>query len=409
MRPRPISLLLFALAACDSGGARVTAPADAAVFVRFVTVGTGLTMGEQSAGAVYETQLAAWPVQLAARLSAPFRIPALRQPGCTPPLVAPLLLNRTLEGPVGSAVTCSGKLGADSLPANNLAISGATAWDALHTSPRSFAGRVASLDQSRYALVLPNVQTQVQAMQSQRPTLVAVELGAGEVMRAAVSGLVVTGSSYAQKAPWTLMPASVFASVLDSIADSVVVTGARAVFLGVPAVMSLPAWRAGDVLWRQRTELAGYGLTVGAGCQGSSNLLNTVALLPPLAATARATGLPQALSCDDQPGVADGILTPADAALISQTVTTINAAIRAAAEKRKFAYADIPLFSSEIPYAAPPFSAASFFGSDRPFGWATSLDGMQPSAYGQDLTADAVARALNAHYGWKLPIPMRPN
>lgn len=409
MRPRPISLLLFALAACDSGGARVTAPEDAVVFERFVTVGTGLTMGEQSGGAVYETQIAAWPVQLAARLSAPFRIPALKQPGCTPPLVAPLLLNRTLDGPVGNTVTCSGKLGADSLPASNLAISGATAWNALHTSPRSFAGQVTSLDQSRYALVLPNVQTQVQAMQSQRPTLVAIELGAGEVMRAAIAGLVVTGSSYTQKAPWTLMPASIFVPVFDSIADSVTATGARAVFIGVPAVMSLPAWRAGDVLWQQRTELAGYGLAVAAGCQGSANLVNTVALLPPLAAAARATGLPQVLSCDDQPGVADGILTPADAALISQTVTAINAAIKAAAEKRKFAYADVPLFSSEIPFAAPPFSAANFLGSDRPFGWATSLDGVQPSAYGQDLMADAVARALNAQYGWKLPIPARPN
>lgn len=409
MRARPISLLLFALAACDSGGARVTAPEDAVVFVRFVTVGTGLTMGEQSGGAVYETQLAAWPVQLAARISAPFRVPALKQPGCTPPLVAPLLLNRTLEGPVGNAVTCSGKLGADSLPASNLAISGATAWDALHTSPRSFAGQVASLDQSRYALVLPNVQTQVQAMQSQRPTLVAIELGAGEVMRAAIAGLVVIGSSYTQKTPWTLMPASTFAPVFDSIADSVAATGARAVFIGIPAVLSLPAWRAGDVLWQQRTELAGYGLAVAASCQGSSNLVNTVALLPPLAAAARATGLLQALSCDDQPGVADGILTPADAALITQTGAAINAVIKAAAEKRKFAYADVPLFSSEIPYAAPPFSAANFLGGDRPFGWATSLDGMQPSAYGQDLMADAVARALNAHYGWKLPIPARPN
>jgi hypothetical protein len=267
---------------------------------------------------------------------------------------------------------------------------------------------VASLDQSRYALVLPNVQTQVQAMQSQRPTLVAIELGAGEVMRAATSGLVVTGSSYAQKAPWTLMTASVFALVLDSIADSVAVTGARAVFLGVPAVMSLPAWRAGDVLWQQRAELAAYGLAVGASCQGSPNLVNTVALLPALAATARATASPQPLSCDDRPGVADGILTPAEAALITQTVTAINAAIKAAADKRKFAYADIPLYSSEVPYAAPPFSAAIFLGSDQPFGWATSLDGVQPSAYGQDLTADAVARALNARYGWKLPIPVRP-
>ena len=408
MRLRPLPLLLFVLTACNPDGARVTAPEGAAAFGRFVTVGTGFTMGEQSAGVVYETQLTAWPVQLSARMSAPFRVPALRQPGCTPPLVAPLMLNRTIGGPVGTTVTCSGKLGVDTLPASNVAISGATAWDALHTSPRSFAGVAASLDKSRYELVLPPVQTQVQAMQAQRPTLVAVELGAGEVMRAATSGLVTVGSSYVQKTAWTLMPASVFAPVLDSIADSVAVTGARAVFIGVPAVMSLPAWRLGDVLWQQRTALAAYGVVVGASCQGSTNLVNTVTLLPPRAAQARSTGTSQALSCFDQPGAADGILTDADAALITQTVTAINAAIKAAADKRKFAYTEVPLFSSEIPFAAPSFSAANFFAADQPFGWATSLDGMRPSAYGHDLMADAVARVLNTTYGWKIPLPVRP-
>lgn len=408
MRLRSVSLFLIALAACDPDGARVTAPEGAAAFARFVTIGTGFTMGEQSAGVVYETQLAAWPAQLSARVSVPFRVPALKQPGCTPPLVAPLLLGRTLEGPVGSTATCSGKLGIDSLPASNLAISGATAWDALHTSPRSFAGQAPSLDQSRYALVLPNVQTQVQAMRAQHPSLVAVELGASEVLRAATSGLVVVGSSYAQVTAWTLMPAAVFAPVFDSIADSVAVTGARAVFIGVPALMSLPAWRAGDVLWQQRAELAAYGVTVGTSCQSSTNLVNTVALLPPLAALARTSGASQALSCADQPGVADGILTTADVALVTQTVNALNVTIKAAADKRKFAYADVPLFSNEIPFAAPPFSATSFFGADRPFGWATSLDGIQPSAYGQGLMADAVARTLNTAFGWKISLPVRP-
>jgi len=106
--------------------------------------------------------------------------------------------------------------------------------------------------------------------------------------------------------------------------------------------------------------------------------------------------------------VADGILTAADAALITQTVTGINAAIRAAAEKRGFAYTDVPLFSSEIPFAAPPFTAANFFGANQPFGWATSLDGYMPSPYGHDLMADAVASALNAKYGWAIPLPVRP-
>jgi hypothetical protein len=245
-------------------------------------------------------------------------------------------------------------------------------------------------------------------MQGQRPTLVAVELGAAEVWRAATTGQVIVGTSYVQKAAWTLMPASVFAPVLDSIADSVKATGARAVFLGVPQVMSLPAWRAGDVLWQQRAALAAYGIAVAADCQASANLVQTVAVLPMRVAAARASGTAQTLSCADRPGEADYVLTPADAALIAQTVTTINAAIKAAADKRQFAYVDVPLFSGEVPFHAPPFTAAGVLGGDAPFGLATSLDGMQPSTYGHELLADAVAGALNTRYGWRIPIPPRP-
>jgi hypothetical protein len=407
MRPRFLVLLLVVLAAC-SGDARVTAPEGANAFRRFVSIGTGLTMGEQAGGVVNESQLAAWPVRLAARMDMPFRVPALRTPGCTPPLVAPLALYRTLAGPVTAASSCGGRLGADTLPTNNVAIAGATAWDALHTSPRSLVTQAASLAQARYPLVLPSVQTQVQAMQGQRPTLVAVELGAGEVLRAASSGLVIAGTSYAQKTAWTLMPASAFAPVFDSIADSVKATGAKAVFVGVPQLMSLPAWRAGDVLWQQREALASYGIALAADCQGSANLVNTVTALPPLVAAARSGRTAQAFSCADRPGESDNILTPADAALIAQTITALNAAIKAAADKREFAYVDVPLFSSEVPFHAPAFTAAGFFGADAPFGMATSLDGVQPSAYGHDLLADRVAAALNVRYGLNIPIPPRP-
>lgn len=407
MRP-PLLLALIVLAACGSE-TRVTAPEGASAFRRFVAVGTGLTMGEQSGGVVYESQLASWPARLAARMDAPFRVPALRAPGCSPPLVAPLSLNRTLAGPVVSGVTgCNGRLGSDTLPANNVAMAGATAWDALHVSPRSFVTQAPSLDQTRYPLVLPPVQTQLQAMQQQRPTLVAVELGAGEVMRAATSGLVVVGTSYTQKAAWTLLPAAVFAPVFDSIADSVKATGAPAVFVGVPQLMSLPAWRTGDVLWQQRAGLASYGLSVASNCQGSTNLINTVAVLPPLVAAARAAGTAQALSCADRPGEADYVLTAADAALIAQTVTAINAAIKAAADKRQIPYVDVPLFSSEIPFHAPEFTAAGMLGSDAPFGMATSLDGFQPSAFGHELLADRVAAALNEKHRWAIPLPIRP-
>lgn len=399
-----LALLVAAISACASD-ARLTAPDGAAAFRTFVVIGTGLSMGEQGAGVLYETQIAAWPSRLAARMDATFRVPAFRQPGCTPPLVAPLQLYRNLSGSIDpTAAGCSGRLGSDSLPANNVAMSGATAWDALHISPRTFVTQEPSLNQIRYALVLPMLGTQVTSMQGLKPTLVAVELGATEVMRAAWSGLVTVGTSYSQKTAWTLMPASVFTPVFDSIADSVAATGARAVFLGVPQVMSLPAWRAGDVLWQQRTQLAAYGVIVATDCQASTNLVNTVAKLPPLVAAARDSSKTKTLSCADVAGTADGVLTAADAALITQTVTAINAAIKAAADKRSFAYVDVPVVSSAPAYAAPAFSAATFLGTDAPFGRAISLDGVLPSAVGHELVADAVAAALNTKYGWSIAV-----
>lgn len=398
---------MLAAAACG-GDARITAPDGASAFRRFVAIGTGFTMGEQSGGVVHASQAASWPAQLAARMDAPFRVPALRTPGCAPPLVAPLLLQRTLAGPVtAGSLSCAGRLGVDTLPANSVAMAGATAWDALHTSPRAFVTQAASLDQLRYPLVLPAVQTQLQAAQQQQPTLVAVELGAGEVLRAATTGLVTVGASYTQKLAWTLMPASVFTPVFDSIADSVAATGARAVLVGVPPLMSLPAWRAGDVLWQQRTGLAAYGVAVAADCQGSANVLNTGALIPPLAAAARVAGTAQALSCADRPGEVDHVLTAADAALISQTITALNAAIKAAADKRQMAFVDLAGYAGEVRTGTPVFTAADFLAGDAPFGPATSLDGIHPSVPGHAAVADDVARALNAKFGWKIPIPSR--
>lgn len=389
-------------AAC--GDARVTAPSGTADFARFVVVGTGLSMGEQSGGVVYESQITSWSAVLAARMPAPFRVPALREPGCTPLRIAPLSSYRSLGGALQTtAGTCAGRLGSDTLPGNIVAMAGATAWDALHVTPRTFVASPGSLNAVRYAAVLPSVQTQVLAMQGSRPTLVAVELGAGEVTRA-LNGLVTLGASYTQSSAWTLMPASVFSAVLDSIADSVVTTKAKAVFIGLPSYTALPTFRTGDALWQQRAALAAYRVAVAADCQGSANLINTAAALPPLVAAARDSSKTLSFSCADRAGVADDVLTPADAALITQTVTAINAAIKAAAEKRGFVYVDLPDYTAVGSRALATFDAAWLLSADAPFGDGTSLDGVQPSVAGQRAIANAVATALNKKYGWAIPL-----
>ena len=105
--------------------------------------------------------------------------------------------------------------------AGNLAISGAKAFNALHSTVESetAAGAKAAV---LYSRVLPPGQTQVTAMQSEQPTFVSVELAANEVLPASTGRFSAT-TPYANWQP-----------VYDSILTAVQSTGAGAVLVGLP-------------------------------------------------------------------------------------------------------------------------------------------------------------------------------
>lgn len=409
-RQAAITVAALVLAACESGGAHATGPRGSDAFARFVAIGTSVTMGVQSGGVLYDTQVQAWPALLARQAGAAFAMPLLRTPGCSPPLVAPLQLAHLLSGAsaVAGDSSCAGALGTVLPPLNNLALSGATAWAALNLTPKAIAAAPAKYragDRARYPLVLGSTQSQVTAMIVERPSLVSVELGLAEVLSAATTGLLVPAASYTQNAPFTYVPAAVFAPIYGAIADSVKQkTGALGVLLSVPHVAKLYGVRPAAELWADRVELATFGVTVAADCNASANFVFTPSIIPKLVALAAAAGAPQPLSCTDVPGSADAVLTSGDVATLNSVVDQMNAQVRQLADSIGWAFADLDAVFSGFTSARTPYRASEELGCVYPYGAYVSFDGVHPNVAGHQSIANVVAAAINAKYGFEIPV-----
>lgn len=408
-RGRTLALAFIALlAACENRDAHVTGPGGAAVLSRFTVIGTDLSMGVASDGVLASTQGMAWPAIVAGSAGIAFRQPLFRLPGCTPPLVAPLLLGRWLSGVATTTrdSSCAGAATSDPLPADNLSLPGATAYAALHFSPKLMLAAPASyssMDRTRYPLVLGSTQSQVTAMLVKSPTFVAMELGTAEVLGAATSGLLQPAAAYVQPAPWTYVPAAVAAPLFAAIGDSIAKSGAKAVILSVPHVTRFPAFRAGSAIAAQRAALASLGVIVSADCDASANLINVAARIPPLVLRSIATGAPQPFSCADLPGSADQVLLSADVAALDAVVDQVNTQLRQIASAHGWAFADLDVPFVTMVAGAGSYAANAQLTCTLPYGWYFSLDGLRPSAEGQALIANAVALAINDTYRLALP------
>lgn len=403
-----LAAVALTLAACEGKDAHVSGPVGTSAFTRYIAMGTSISMGVQSAGLTASFQAQAWPALLAHQAGASFAIPFFNAPGCTPPIVAPLLLARFLSGAslADGDSSCAGTVGTVVPPLNNVALSGATAWTALNLTPKlttTVGAKYATSDKARYAAVLAATQSQVTAMLVRAPSLVSVELGANEVLGAATSGALIPATAYGQTAPYTYVPASVFGAVFTAIADSVKKSGAKALILTVPKVTTLVSLRAGSELWNDRLALASFGVAVDPNCSGSANLVFTAALVPSLVARALATGSPQALSCADVPLTADYVLTPTDVTTLNGVVDQMNAVVTSLAQQNKWALVDMNAVFAPIVAARAPYSVATQLSCVSPYGQFVSLDGVHPNVNGQQLLANAAALALNTAYRFTIP------
>lgn len=369
-------------------------PTAQEIFARFVSLGTSNSMGVQSAGVFASAQRAAWPAQLAARVGVPFSLPLVKDPGCGPPLFAPLATNFALLGAFAAfgagddlvtamMDTCAPLQDGIIPPANNVAISGANVHDALHTTPE-----IEALTSSRkgelYSRVLAPGQTQVAAMLVQSPTFVAVELAANEVLPASTGRL----SSMTPFDQWALDYDEVLAAVKS--------TGARAVLVGLPDnAANFPSIRRSREFFYEWAYLATLGISMSINCYYSSNYIFVPGYILTLLSKT-----PTTATCTDVPGEIDYVLTASDINAINSRMAQMNSRMETRASENGYAF-----FKLSVVYDLPKvsFSMYDVLFSSTPFGPYISLDGVHPSSAGQSILADAAVQAISARYGVTIP------
>lgn len=390
--------LVCLLAAC---GADATSSRDA--LGRYVAIGASMTAGFASDGLVYDGQSSAYPAQLARAAGVSFDEARVRAPGCVPPLVAPLHLDRTLSGrrafTAPRDTTCNGRF-ADSVFAQNVAVPEMTTYQALRFTPDSAARP--SDPRTRRAMEQILLEGYSQAGQAglAGASLVSVELGFAELARALRSGRMVaaTHETYRADTGFTYVPLGVWQPVYDSLlavlGDSARIR--RGVLLGLPTVQSIPALRTNAELHAARDSLRMFGVSLSTDCANSETVVH-LAKVAAAAATATRTGATQTVSCLDVPGAADSVLTLADMGVLAALRDAMDGHVRTAATAREWAFAPVGVGGTLDPYVP-----RTHLTSPAPFGALLSLDGIHPSAAGQRVVAQQVAEALRTRYGLAL-------
>jgi hypothetical protein len=393
-----LSASLVLIACVDPVGPPVSRPrlnvqaTPEEIFATYVSLGTSNSMGVVSAGVSAAGQRAAWPAQLAARVGVGYSLPLIQDPGCSPPLVAPLAANLVLiagfaafgEDLVSAVMNVCMPLQAGiTLPTNNVASSGAKAYDAHNPTPEIEAGGNARAGEL-YRRVLKPGQTQVTAMLAQKPTFVSVELAANEVLPAS-TGRISAMTPFANWAP-----------VYDQIIAAVQSTGARAVLVGLPNnAANFPSIRRAREFFNEWPYLLTLGIRMSINCYFSSNYV----FIPGYILTLLSKS-PTTATCSDVPGAVDYVLTSSDINTINLRMAQMNVHIQAKANENGYAF-----FKMAALYDLPKGSLNLYnvLFSKTPFGPNISLDGVHPSAQGQTILANAAVQAINARYGLAIP------
>jgi hypothetical protein len=402
--------LLLSVAACEGDSVHVTGPKGQEAFERYVSLGTSVSMGFMSEGVYYSTQRTAWPALLAHQAFAnKFTTPELQGPGCYSPLITPLSLGfkrlsgATYPGIVAADQICA-LIAGTTLPTNNVAVDGATSYHALRVTPESTVTTPTTIDSDQrkrlYKAILAPGKTQVTSMMAQSPTLVSVELGANEALRAVTAGILVPATRYRQPdGTFTFYPLTVWLPQYDAIVDSVAKTGAKALLVSVPLIPNVVGVYPGDDFYQDRAAFASFGITVAADCNGNTNSIYAFGKV----LTALASPKPNTFSCTDNPTAADFILTQSDTTSLNGLIRAMNNHISDQASAHGWAYLELNSALASFIARKTPFSLAVFFNCTMPFGQYISADGVHPTLDGQIAIANAAADALNLKYGFEIP------
>jgi hypothetical protein len=414
-----LSVVAFAVVACENDDQRITGPTGQAAFTRYVSIGTSVSMGVLADGVLYSTQGNSWPAQLVnkAIAASAYSIPFIQGPGCHAPIITPLQFGLRLDKKSSatsdtSATGCAANFANVTLPGvdtfvggANVAISGAKAYDALYIAPESATVRkIGNANGRIYSRVLAaksasGVSTQVTAMMHQNPTLVSVELGANEVLPIQV-GLVAPNVTYT--------PLTTFTPIYDAIIDSVKKTGAKAVLVGLVDVISkFPVFIKGSEVAAETPTFAAFNVAVQPDCgtTNANNLLHGRGKILATVAFAATQATPVPLSCADVVGTVDYVVSTAEAAAVQAVVTSYNTYIEGKATANGFAYFELGALYDNPgrPAWTTGTGLVALLTGNSPFGPNVSADGVHPTKAGQTILANAAAAALNTRYGFALP------
>ncbi len=376
------------------------------IFTSYVALGNSITAGVQSGGINASTQNESYAVLLAARMRTPFSVPYLSPPGCPPP-IDDILTGHRVGG--GADTTCMLRADADGRAIiNNVAVPNATVSD-----PTDPLGQGAS---NALSTLILGGRTQVQRALEADPTFVSVWIGNNDVLTAAVSGILTPLPGVSPG----LTDVDTFTEKYTDVVSQLEAGGAAesgrrgpmgraGVLVGVVDVTAIPLFIPGAAILNPLVKAAadqyvGRTLEVDASCTPSTQSLVDFRLLMAI----RAGTQPDTIACAPlagHPGLLGDIfvLDAGEVATITQRVADYNAAIENIAEGRGWAYVDPnPTLrqmraTGEIPLVPDLTNPAA------PFGAYFSLDGVHPSAAGQVLLADLIARGINERYGTALP------
>ena len=356
------------------------------LFANYVSMGGTVTAGYQSAGINDSTQSLAYPALLAGIVGAHFAVPAIRPPGCPPPL-RDAYSGTTID----ESVSCS--LRDRPLPAtiSNVAVPGAGVYDAISNDGTRSRPLFAT------TLILGG-RTQIEAMAAARPSLVSVRFGDADVQTGGLFGI-----------PAALIDLDDFAQAYDSIVAAVAAAApVDAVLLGVVPASRSPAVLPAPFFWAHQE--SGFSSKVHDDCspgsQYADNDVSLFALLDPALDT---------LSCADG---APYVASPAERDAMRDRIDALNQYIADSAEQHGWLYLDVDSVFADS-YAQPErfrkcqgFAVATtpqqfldaFLascpvpGNPDLYGAFVSYDGINPSTLYHEALAEALFDLLSTRY-----------
>lgn len=404
------TMAALALSACETDSITRSGPDGQSSFRTYVAMGTSVSMGYGANGVLHSTQANSWPAQLAHAAQVSFSQPLIAGPGCNAPLIAPLQFGFRLNGKRTSApAECAPLLSGVTLPTNNVAIEGSTAFEGAAVTPVTAGTLFGAFRQQVYRRVLLDTQTQVTAMTSQDPTFVSVEFGANEVLKVQ-AGVIAPNITYT--------PLDTFRLYYNRIIDSVKATGARAVLVGlIDDVRTFSSIRSAPEIHAESLSFHNFYVTISTACRTSPNFVAVPLFVPAiLGAGQAAAGASQprpVITCADSPGGQDAILTPGDIIFINNLLAGMDSVILHRAQENDYAHFRLQALYGDVktgvPFrlAGPSTEPIAFLTGTNPYGPKISLDGIHPSKQGHSVLANAAIDAINAHYGFDLlPVPL---